>query len=531
MLEKIYTTKMSTQKNKLQNRFSKIRSKLNKRVKIISLIILLIVLSSILTLTVIIARKTNTDIVNTQANSDKDNTASDYAMTESEFAEFVHRPLGSVMADLNYIDKDKLVFHHGEYLFIMKYNSTDLDPSLRSELDFVINLKKLNLPYAQQGSSILDIKISKNGEYAYLSAVGVKEEIKDFDEYIVHLNTGYVEKGAMPENTELFTNYSDTFTVLNGATNQGWHSNQCIVLDNKTYFLTNYEGAVKDIGLVCMNNNNPEDNQFKFVFNFIPDLPINQLPEYTPTDITDIKDAELVYNGISYPLADETKLKEIESMFSNANKIQMGGTACPFDAELIFIKNNGEKGRVAIATDSCAVYKSKNIYYDYNDGDNSDLLWYFGLDVSTLQNLSYPKSYADNAEIALLNFFSAFESSDFEKMKTFVSHEFIERGYIDDGYKMCFGLTKAKISTYSKANKEEFLKEYRKRPQNSIEVLTTQDIELLSHGSDELVVFTVIALTKSEIKGEKQAEYNKEFMNVICKKQPNGKYLVYKLVN
>ena len=109
--------------------------------------------------------------------------------------------------------------------------------------------------------------------------------------------------------------------------------------------------------------------------------------------------------------------------------------------------------------------------------------------------------------------------------------KFIEQGYIDDGYKMCYGLTKAKISTYSEANKEEFLKEYYERPQNSIEVLTPEDIELLNHGSDEMVVFTVIALTKSEIKGEKQPEYDKNFMNVICKKQPNGKYLVYKLVN
>ena len=83
----------------------------------------------------------------------------------------------------------------------------------------------------------------------------------------------------------------------------------------------------------------------------------------------------------------------------------------------------------------------------------------------------------------------------------------------------------------SSASKGQFLKEYYARPKNSIEVLSQEDIELLNHGTDELIVFSVIALTKSEIKGEKQVEYTKEFMNVICKKQPNGKYLVYKLVN
>ena len=523
MFEKLYTTKMSSDKKSLQKRFSRILFNGKKPTKLISLVAITVILLVMTVLTIIIAKNTN--------KSTKPIAENNYSMTELEFAEFVHRPIGSVMADLNYIDDDKLIFHYGSGLFIMKYTSANLEPSLRSELDFVINLKKLNLTYAQQGSSVLDVKISKDGKYAYLSSIGVKEEIKDFDEYIIHLDTGYVEKGSMPKNTELFTNYSDTFTILKGATNWGWHSDQCIVIDDKTYFLTNYEGTVKDIGLVCMNNNNPDDNQFKFVFNYVPELPINQLPEYSPSDITDIKDAELVYNGISYPLADDTKLNEIETMFSTAKIIPMGGTACPFDAELVFIKNNGEKGRVTIATDSCAVYKSKDVYYDYSDDDNSDLLWYFGLDFNTLRNLSYPKSYADNAEVALLNFFSAFESSDFEKMKTLVSHEFIEHGYIDDGYKMCYGLTEAKISTYSKANNEVFLKECHDRPQNSIEVLTAEDVELLSHGSDELIVFTVIALTKSEIKGEKQSEYNKEFINVICKKQPNGKYLIYKLVN
>ncbi len=522
MFEKIYTTKMSSDKKKLESRFSKIRSKVGKLPRFISFVVLLVIVLIVSFITIAIANNTRKEMPTNTEN------INDYAMTEAEFAEFVNRPLGAVMADLKYIDHDKLVFHYGEGLFIMKYNSADIEPMLRSELDFVINLKKLNITYAQQGSSVLDIKISKDGKYAYLSAIGVQEEIKDFDEYIVQLDNGIVEKGSMPENTELFTNYSDTYTTLKG--NVGWDSNTCIILEDKTYFLTNYEGTVKDMMLAWVNNSNPKDSEVQFIFNNIPELPISQIQQYTPKDITDIKDVELVYNGISYPLADDTKLKQIESMMSTATPLKTG-TGCSFDAELVFTGNNGKKGRVTIATDSCAIYKSNDIYYEYTAKDSSDLLWYFGLDLYTLRNLSYPKSYADNAEIALLNFFSAFENSDLEKMKTYVSHEFIERGYIDDGYKMCWGLTEAKISTYSEANKEQFLKEYYARPQNSIEVLTDEDIELLSHGSDELVVFTVIALTKSEIKGEKQAEYDKNFMNVICKKQPNGKYLVYKLVN
>ena len=522
MFEKLYTTKISSDKKSLQKRFSKILSINQKRAKIISLITIAVIVLVIAVLTVIIAKNTN--------EPQKAVTENNYSMTESEFAEFVHRPLGSVMADLNYIDNDKLVFHYGNGLFIMRYNSAYLEPSLRSELDFAINLKKLNLTYAQQGSSVLDIKISKDGKYAYLASVGIKEEIKDYDEYIVHLDTGFVEKGSMPENTELFTNYSDTFSTIKDAT--GWFSNNCISFDNKTYYLTCIEGAVKDIGLVWINNKNPNESEFNFVFNYIPKLPINQIPEFSPSDVKDITKVELICNDISYPLADDSKLKEIEKVFSTASRIKMGGTACPFDAVLVFTKNNGEMGRVTIATDSCAVYKSKDNYYDYSEKDNSNLFWYFGLSVNDiLHNTTYNKSYADNAEIALLNFFSAFESSDFEKMKTLVSHKFIEQGYIDDGYKMCFGLTEAKISTYSEANKEQFLKEYYARPQNALEVLSQEDIELLKHGTDELVVFSVIALTKREIKGKKQAEYTKEFMNVICKKQPNGKYLVYKLVN
>ena len=133
----------------------------------------------------------------------------------------------------------------------------------------------------------------------------------------------------------------------------------------------------------------------------------------------------------------------------------------------------------------------------------------------------------ENSEIAVRNFFTAFDKSDLDKMKTLVTNEFIAQGYIGD-YGMCYGMTRATIETCSKANVDEFLNEYLARTENAQLTLSENDIELLKANSDELAVYTVIVTAESNIKGETKPPF-KSFLNVICKKQNNGSWLVHKL--
>ncbi len=501
MLENLYTTKMSMDKKKLQNRFLRIRSKNGRISKLMALIIFAVILLVMACVSIIIAANIKSD---------------EYTMTENEFSDYINRPIGAVMADIDYADDNKLIFHYGEGLFVINHQT--------GEIQFAMSIPKFNVSQAQQGSNILDVKIDKDGKYAYLSSVGSADEIKDYDKYIINLENGDVKKGAMPENAELFTGIANTFTTVQNPI--GWYSNNCIVSDDKIYYLTSETGAVNGMQLITVNKADGEiEHKYIWGDNYVSVA--SQITEYTPDDIKDITDAELVVGGTKYPLAVTNAHTEIEKAFSTAEKIKMGGTACPFGAELIFTRKDGQKGYVTIATDSCAVFKSGDTYYDYGE-DNSMLLGYFGLDENTVIDLTtITKSYMENSEIAVRNFFTAFDKSDLDKLKTLVTNEFIAQGYIGD-YGMCYGMTRATLETCSKANVDEFLNEYLARSENAQLTLSENDIELLKANSDELAVYTVIVTAESNIKGETKPPF-KSFLNVICKKQNNGSWLVHKL--
>ena len=372
MFENLYTTKMSTDRKKLQNRFSKIRSRNGRISKMIALFVFAFVLATMALVTIIFATNFNNDF-------------KDYSMSESEFYAFVNRPIGSDMADIYYANESKFVFHYGEGLFIIHTKGTLKDPKFSSEFDFAINLKKLNIAYAQQGSKVLDIKISKDGTLAYLSALGPEEEIKDYDTYVVYLDTGFVKKAPIPENAELFEKKADTFTTVQNPV--GWYSTGAIVGEDNIYYLTSENGLVKDIQLITVNKTDNKITQ-RYVFGNVKTASETNIKEFEQSDISDIINAELFIKGVKYPVAADNAHKEIEKMFSSASLVKVGGTACPFEAQIIFTKSNGQKGYVTIATDSCAVFKSKDKYYDYSNGDNTQLLGYFGLDWESLYELT-----------------------------------------------------------------------------------------------------------------------------------------------
>ncbi len=502
MLENLYTTKMSMDKKKLQNRFTKIRSKNGRISKLMALIIFAVILLVMACVSIIIAANMKSD---------------EYTMTEKEFSDYINRPIGAVMANINYADENKIVFHYAEGFFI--------DNLKTEEIDYAINLEKLDIAYNQQGSSALEIQVDKGGKYAYLSTVGPADEIKGYEKYIVNLDNGEVKKGAMPENAELFAGIADTFTTVQNPV--GWYSNNCIVNSDKTYYLTSEIGTVNGMQLITVNKADGEIEP-KPIFGNLSVPTHSQIELFSPDDIKDITNVELVVGGIQYPLATTNAHTEIEKAFSSAEKIKMGGTGCPFDAELVFTRKDGKKGFVTIATDSCAVFHDGNVYYKYGE-DNAMLLGYFGLDEKTVIDLTtIDKSYMDNAETVVRNFFAAFAVSDLITMKTLATNEFIAQGYIDDAYGICYGMTRATLETCSETNINEFLKHYSSKSKENRAVFSDNDMMLLKSNSEEIKVYTAIVTAESNIKGEIKPPF-KRFLIILCKRQNDGSWLVHKL--
>lgn len=243
MFENIYTTKMSDDKKKLENRFFKIGTKNTKFSKFTAIVIFIAVLIIMAVVAVGVAVKL-TDAKN------------EYAMSDEDFAEFVSQPIGAVMADIDYADDKKLVFHYSNGFFVINLESNEIMQK--------IDLSKLNISHDQQGSNVIDVKIDKNGNFAYLSSIGVTEEIKDFKNYVVNLENGKIKEGKIPENTEIFDKIGQTSEKVENP--EGWFSNNCVTQNKKDRYLTTYTGNISDIQLVTVHNDKDGTIGYKYVF-------------------------------------------------------------------------------------------------------------------------------------------------------------------------------------------------------------------------------------------------------------------------
>lgn len=83
-----------------------------------------------------------------------------------------------------------------------------------------------------------------------------------------------------------------------------------------------------------------------------------------PEEITRLTSASLVYNDKTYTITDSDILNEFEENFSVSQEIR-GGAACPFTAPLIFRDELNKTLTIFLATDSCNVWLSDGVYYEY----------------------------------------------------------------------------------------------------------------------------------------------------------------------
>lgn len=106
------------------------------------------------------------------------------------------------------------------------------------------------------------------------------------------------------------------------------------------------------------------------------------------TEIYDIISAELYYGDMLIGKTnDKEDMKKLNELFSTTMNMN-GGTKCPFGANLILKRKDGQKIEVLLATDSCNVmvigtsdyYMYVNDDYDESDESQKELLNIFGYD-------------------------------------------------------------------------------------------------------------------------------------------------------
>ncbi|MBP3927331.1 MAG: hypothetical protein J6D13_09200 [Clostridium sp.] len=84
-----------------------------------------------------------------------------------------------------------------------------------------------------------------------------------------------------------------------------------------------------------------------------------------PENIIGIKAATL--DG-AITITDPISLKKIEDWLSSSEEIY-GGAGCPFTSRLTLQLENGTEVTVSMATDSCGVWLSEGVYYQYSGGN------------------------------------------------------------------------------------------------------------------------------------------------------------------
>lgn len=329
MLENYYSTKMSPDKKKLQNRFTKIRAKSGKISVITAIFAFAVILIAIAVISSVFSQ----------------NGAEDCDMTPAELESFTKRMVGSVMAELDYVDDKKLVFHYLDGFFVTDRST--------GNIKYAIDISKLNIVPHQQGSSGIQVKIDKDGRYAYLSAYGPKKEIEDFDSYIVDIENGKVKKGTAKNDTVFFENYADTHTVYSDA--DGWYSDLCIIENGTGCYLTAKDALIGSVELITRNSDGSVDSEYVF-----GDLHIsyevrriNIISESVPDDFEIINE-----NPIHFE-ANGKKVEELYQMlgFSANIPVKEDGN---YDVFICSAKNDNEISRYAFIIDN---YENKLISY------------------------------------------------------------------------------------------------------------------------------------------------------------------------
>ncbi|MBQ7792731.1 MAG: hypothetical protein IJ367_04510, partial [Clostridia bacterium] len=166
------------------------------------------------------------------------NSSPDYTMEEATYVQYVNRPMGAIMAELDYADGKTAVFHYLDGLFVY-----DME---KDEMLYRFDLSKFNCAPHTQGEVALSVTISQDGKTALLTNFGAENQISHLDSYLIDLSNGKVKEtkqttlsNPIPkENTESLIPYGE-----------GWIAERCITVGETIYYLSYSGGNVDNIHL------------------------------------------------------------------------------------------------------------------------------------------------------------------------------------------------------------------------------------------------------------------------------------------
>lgn len=324
MLENLYTTKMSNDKEKLKTRLENIQREPKKKYATLGLLITLVLAAALTLGTLCLAA----------------NEGEDVTMTNEEFAIFLDQPWGAVMATLDYANDEILVFHYNEALCVV-------DLANQCTFRHILDLSSLNLTTWAQGDVFLQVDVAQDGSQAYLSAGGATDLAAEYDSYVVDLTTGQAKEGKIPKDADLFRSYGDTATVIPDVT--GWYSWRCITVGDQTHYLSNGGPMVSHLQLVTRGADGRPD---KVWYLFGEDLTI---PDQTPSDLYTKVETYMAeeYHRVYDPHYDIQKLT-ISDWKENGNE-------ATFSYTMTYLRYNRDPSKVAYiqsAKDDPELYES-----------------------------------------------------------------------------------------------------------------------------------------------------------------------------
>lgn len=161
----------------------------------------------------------------------------EYLLSDSKLSELSQMSIGADMATLDYASEDKVIFHYSYALIVY---------SLKEErIIQALDLSTLNVPINTQGSTIISVQATADGNNVIIAAMDAQET---YDTYVYNISKNIVKKIKHAEKYQLFAGLSnmDYENIFN------WSSHHCVWLSEtkRCYLLLKDSFHVSGINII-----------------------------------------------------------------------------------------------------------------------------------------------------------------------------------------------------------------------------------------------------------------------------------------
>lgn len=158
-------------------------------------------------------------------------------MSGEAYAALRSQNIGAIMADIDYADSERIVFHYNDAVFVYNHKNAVMEKSF--------DLNNLNCARFQQGDYGVNLAVSADGKEALLVNYGLYDE--KFSNYIINLENGSASETDKTELSNPFSNLLETYTAVPDA--KGWTSIRCATENDNIWYLTCEEASIGDMKL------------------------------------------------------------------------------------------------------------------------------------------------------------------------------------------------------------------------------------------------------------------------------------------